>query len=235
MNGRIVRIILLVCGFAPSILYGQTPSPSDPLLSLETPRSFARVPPGATNRWILLVNAAGLSPSEFEDVRSYMEKDLWVRVEGIPLQAQWNTLPEVIPTLFNSNRVVIVALGNGSAKGTLLLAAPDDQWAIANLTKFMPGATNRTLRLRQAAMRALGFAIGVPVCQDTHCVMRILRRTADPFQQMGSNFCGPSRRAYQSMAIQRGLIPFPPVRLREPTVQPKKEPSTDSPPPQEKK
>jgi len=148
-----------------------------------------------------------------------MEKDLWIRVEGIPLKARWPTLTEMIPTLFTSNRVVVVVLGEGPEKGPWILSAPDDQWAIVNVSRFLAGTTNRTLRLRQAAMRAFGYVIGVPVCQDAHCVMRVLRRAPDPFMQMGSNFCGPSRRVYQSMALQRGLVPVPPALLREQVTQ----------------
>jgi hypothetical protein len=220
----------VVCLFATAAhLWAQTAPPSPDTLrpQVPTPGPDGRIlPSAATNRWALLINAARLPAAEFEEIRAYMEKDLWIRIEGIALSEPWSALPDRMPSLFTTNRVIVVTLAEGPLSGPYLLVAPDDQWAIANTTRFLAGTTNRTLRLRQAAMRALACALGVPICQDPHCVMRILRRGPDPFLQMGSNFCGPTRRVYQSLAVQRGLIPVPPGFLRQ--HQPPAPPSRES-------
>ena len=212
-------LTVLVCLFATAAhLWAQTAPPSTDTLRPQVPSPEPEgqmLPSAATNRWALLINAARLSASEFEEIRAYMEKDLWIRIEGMALSEPWSALPDRIPSLFTTQRVIVVAMAEGPLSGPYLLVAPDDQWAIANTTRFLAGTTNRTLRLRQAAMRAFGCALGVPICQDPHCVMRMLRRGPDPFLQMGSNFCGPTRRVYQSMAVQRGLIPVPPGFLRQ--------------------
>lgn len=173
-------------------------------------------PPDVTNRCILLVNCAGISPDQFEVIRCYGENNCWLKVEGVTVDAEWSTLAEKAPTLMSGNRKLVIVLGNGPVTGPRLIVAPDDRWAIVNVASFTQAGPvkNPAFRLQQAMMRGIGFAVGLPSCMDMHCIMRRIRVQSD-LDQMGSNFCGPTRRTFQVNCNQIGLHPFPPALINK--------------------
>ena len=124
-------VTVLMCLFATaSYLWAQTAPPSTDTLPPPVPpagQEGRALHSAATNRWAVLINAARLPAAEFEEIRAYMEKDLWIRIEGIALSEPWSALPDRMPSLFTTNRVIVVTLAEGPLSGPYLLVAPDDQ------------------------------------------------------------------------------------------------------------
>ncbi len=178
--------------------------------------NIAPPPAALTNRCILLVNAAGLPAEQAEAVRAYAENDLWLKVELLTIDAEWAALPGKASACLAGDRKMAILLGKGPADGPLILSAADNNWAMLNVPALFAGVDpqKQPMRLRQGVMRGLGFVFSLPICQDMHCVMRFLQSTSQ-LDQLGGNYCGPTRKIYFQAARQKGLFPYPKTPLRK--------------------
>jgi hypothetical protein len=189
-------------------LMAQT-TPPFPTVPEAKPRTL---PAAFTNKALLLVNAAGLPDDQVETLRAFAQKDLWLKVEVVNLKkTDWNALPAQLPTLFTSNRTVIVALAKGSPENARILVAPDNAWSIVNVSSIATFKDKQDHMLRQQTMRGIGFAFGVAACLDPHCCMKSSRVMTDLSEDVGYNFCPLSRKEFTSLAPHKGLFSINPI------------------------
>jgi hypothetical protein len=166
----------------------------------------AKLPASLANRYVVLVNAAGLPANQLEGIRSFVEGDLRVKVKAVTVQADWDSLQAHMPSFLSSNQVLAVALGKGPAESARILAAPDNRWSIVNVGPLLGLKEKQDQMLKQQTMRGLGLAVGVELCLDPYCCMRVSRVLAD-LAGVGNNFCPLTRRQFNSLAPQKGLFP----------------------------
>ncbi|MFO7534309.1 MAG: hypothetical protein R6X19_01255 [Kiritimatiellia bacterium] len=165
-----------------------------------------KLPASLANRCVVLVNAAGLPTNQMEAIRSFVEGDLRVKVKAVTIQTDWASLPAHMPSFLSSNQVLVVALAKGPAESARILAAPDNRWAIVNVGPLLGLKEKQEQMIKQQTMRGLGLAVGVELCLDPYCCMRVSRVLAD-LAGVGNNFCPLTRRQFNSLAPQKGLFP----------------------------
>lgn len=201
-------------------LLAQTTVPTPPATP-NTPHKG--LPAAVTNRAILLVNAAGLPDEQMESIRAFAQKDLWVKVDTVNLKADWDSLPGQIPALFTSNRLVVVALAKGSPENARILTAPDNNWAIMNVTPFLLLKEKQEHMLKQQTLRSIGYVFGVSPCPDPYCCMKSSRALSD-LNEVGQNYCPITRKEFSGLAPRKGFFAINPMR-----AQPVKKPAPAKP------